>query len=73
MKEFEVSQMNVSLQIESDRKFGEDLNRFLNSSVKDGNTVIASIKTISVKKPASPTASRNKKTPKRRKIDVVSA
>ena len=73
MEEFEDSQINVSLQIESDRKFGEDLNRFLNSSVKDDNTVIASIKTVSVKKPTSPTTSQNKKTAKRRKIDVVSA
>ena len=66
MKEFEDSQMNVSLQIESDRKFGEDLNRFLNSSVKDDNTVIASIKTVSVKKPTSPTTSQNKKTAKKK-------
>ena len=64
-KEFEDSQVNVSLQIESDRKFAEDLNRFLNSSVKDDNTAVASIKTVSVKKPTS-TTSRNKKTPKKK-------
>ena len=69
MKEFEDSQMNVSLQIESDRKFAEDLNKFLNSSVKDGNKAIASIKTVSVKKRASPTTSRNKKTPKKKEND----
>ena len=63
MKEFEDSQMN---QIESDRKFAEDLNRFLNSSVNVGNTTISSIKTVS---PTTPTTSRNKKTDKKKESE----
>lgn len=68
IKEFEDSQMNMSLQIESDRKFAEDLNKFQNSSVNVDNTT-SSIKTVSVKKPATPTTSRNKKTDKKKESE----